>query len=264
MSYLYENNQQFRKNQKYNSMTSQNNPQEKNNHRESIPINPDILNYIQKVQNDKNKDKSKYNLQHKNSIPSQYDRLITQKMKFNAQSQNQIFSEDMTFDKDKRFTAKKGLLLLLNNISKGTFCPDIEEYFKKMKEKKLEEFKTKIKNDINSFNIMEDMDKKGKKKKTRDSSIKRLLNSMTENSENIGGENRINYNFKKKEKNNENNREEIGIKKYENDYDEDELIDLYDKKEIKDNLFHINYNKEKLYKMKLKKENMQNNKDKDK
>ena len=264
MSYLYENNQQFRKNQKHNSMTSQNNPQEKNNHRESIPINPDILNYIQKVQNDKNKDKSKHNLQHKNSIPSQYDRLITQKMKFNAQSQNQIFSEDMTFDKDKRFTAKKGLLLLLNNISKGTFCPDIEEYFKKMKEKKLEEFKTKIKNDINSFNIMEDMDKKGKKKKTRDSSIKRLLNSMTENSENIGGENRINYNFKKKEKNNENNREEIGIKKYENDYDEDELIDLYDKKEIKDNLFHINYNKEKLYKMKLKKENMQNNKDKDK
>ena len=86
---------------------------------------------------------------------------------------------------------------------------------------------------------------------------------MAENSGNNNEENRINYNFKKKEKNKENNREEFGIKRYENDYDEDELIELYDKKEIKDNLFHINYNKEKLYKMKLKKENMQNNQNND-
>ena len=87
-----------------------------------------------------------------------------------------------------------------------------------MKKKKLDEFKTKMKNDINAFNNMEE---KGKKKKARDSSIKRLLNSMSENNENNDGENRINYNFKKKKKNKENNREDIGIKKYENDYDED-------------------------------------------
>ena len=258
MSYLNENNQ-FRKNQKYNSISSQNN--NNNNDRESISINPEIINYIQKIQNDKDKDKSRQNLQHINSIPSQYDRLISQKIKLNAISQNQIISEDMTFDKDKRFTAKKGLLLLLNNISKGTFCPDIEEYFKKMKKKKLDEFKTKMKNDINAFNNMEE---KGKKKKARDSSIKRLLNSMSENNENNDGENRINYNFKKKKKNKENNREDIGIKKYENDYDEDELFDLYDKQDIKDNLFHINYNKEKLNKIKLKKEhNLQNNENND-
>ena len=259
MSYLYENNQ-LRKNLKYNSISSQNNLKNKNNRRESISINPDIINYIQKIQNDEDKDKSRQNLQHKNSIPSQYERLISQKIKFNVISKNQIFSEDMTFDKDKRFTAKKGLLLLLNNISKGTFCPDIEEYFKKKKEQKVEEFRNKIKDDINTFNIM---DKKGKKKKAKDSSIKKLLNSMAENSGNNNEENRINYNFKKKEKNKENNREEFGIKRYENDYDEDELIELYDKKEIKDNLFHINYNKEKLYKMKLKKENMQNNQNND-
>ena len=253
MSYLNEN--YLRKNQKYNSISSQ------NNNSESIPINPDIINYIQKIQNDKDKDKQRQNFQHINSIPVQYDRLINQKIKFNEISQNQIFSEDMTFDKDKRFTAKKGLLLLLNNISKGTFCPDIEEYFKKMKKKKLEEYKSKIKNDINAFNNMEE---KGKKKKAGDSSIKRLLNNMKENNENNNGENRINYNFKKKEKNKENNREDIGIKKYENDYDEDELFDLYDRKDIKDNLFHINYNKEKLYKMKLRKEiNMQNNENND-
>ena len=49
----------------------------------------------------------------------------------------------MTIDKDIRFTAKKGLLYLLNNLSKEKFCPDIEEYFSKIKEVKMEEFKHK-------------------------------------------------------------------------------------------------------------------------
>ena len=167
-----------------------------------------------------------------------------------------ILNEDITNDKDKRFTAKKGLLYLLNNLSNGTFCPDIEDYFKKMKEKKVEEFRDKIDNDLNNFNIMDEIDRRGRKKKTRDSSIKRLLNNLAENTDNNTGENRINYNFKKKEKNNKDIKEDIGIKKYEDDYDEKELINLYDKNQIKDNIFHLNYNKEKLNKMKLKKETM--------
>ena len=48
--------------------------------------------------------------------------------------------------------------------------------------------------------------------------------------------------------------DEIGIKKYENDYDADDLLNLYDIKEIKDNTFQINYNREKMIRMKLKKE----------
>ena len=262
MSYL---NIQSRKGQKINSISNENNNNVNTNHRVSLPINPDLINFIQKVQSDnekdkeKEKDKSRSNYQHKNSIPSQYDRLLSQKIKY--QSPNPFFSEDITFDKDKRFTAKKGLLFLLNKISNGAFCPDIEDYFKKMKENKMEEFKNKINNDMNNYNIMEDLDKKGRKKKARDSTIKRLLNSMTENATNNSGENRIHYNFKKKDKNKEENNEGIGIKKYEDDYDENELADLYDKKNIKDNLFHINYNKEKLYKMKLKKEKMKNNND---
>ena len=188
--------------------------------------------------------------------------MMSQKIKFHPS--NPLFNEDMTTDKDKRFNAKKGLLFLLNNLSNGTFCPDIEDYFKKMKEKKIEEFKNKIDDDINNFNIMDELDKKERKKKSRDSSIKRLLNTMTENELNKSGDNnRINYNFKKKE-NNVNINEDIGIKKYEDDYDENELDNLYGKKEVRNNLFNINYNKEKLYKMKLKKENMKNNKDNDK
>ena len=53
---------------------------------------------------------------------------------------------------------------------------------------------------------------------------------------------------------------EIGIKKYENDYDADDLLNLYDKKEIKDNTFQINYNREKMIRMKIKKENKNNEK----
>ena len=103
-----------------------------------------------------------------------------------------LLNEDITNDKDKRFTAKKGLLYLLNNLSNGTFCPDIEDYFKKMKEKKVEEFRDKIDNDLNNFNIMDEIDRRGRKKKTRDSSIKRLLNNLAENTDNNMGENRVN------------------------------------------------------------------------
>ena len=233
--------------------------------RASLPINPDIIAYIQNVETIKDKDKekekskdiSKQSYQHKNSLPSQnqYERIINQKMKIKTQVKHTNFTEDMTYDKDKRFSAKKGLLYLLNKVSNGTFCPDIENYYKKMKETKMEEYKNKIRNDINNLTLGEDSDKKSRKKKGRDSSIKRLLNNLTEKSDNT--ENRINYNFKKSEKNKD--MEELGIKKYEDDLDENDLIKLYDKKELKDNLFQINYNKEKLYKMKLKKENMKNN-----
>ena len=251
-----------RKGQKLNSLTSQNNNIPSNaNRRGSLPINPEIINYIQKVQNDKDKDKSKQSYQHKNSIPSQYERIMNQKIKY--ETSNPLFNEDMTYDKDKRFNAKKGLLFLLNNLSNGTFCPDIEDYFKKMKEKKIEEFKNKIDDDINNFNIIDELDKKGRKKKSRDSSIKRLINSMAENERNSMDNNKVAYNFKKKE-NNKDIKEEIGIKKYEDDLDENDLMNIYDKKELRDNLFHINYNKEKLFKIKLKKENMKNeNKDSD-
>ena len=245
-----------RKGQKLNSISPKKNINTNANaHRHSsIPINPEIINYIQIVQSDKDNDKSKQTYTHKNSIPSSYERMINKKItKFQTAP---LLNEDITNDKDKRFTAKKGLLYLLNNLSNGTFCPDIEDYFKKMKEKKVEEFRDKIDNDLNNFNIMDEIDRRGRKKKMRDSSIKRLLNNLAENTDNNMGENRVNYNFKKKEKNNKDIKEDIGIKKYEDDYDEKELINLYDKNQIKDNIFHLNYNKEKLNKMKLKKETM--------
>ncbi len=225
---------------------------------EASPINPEILTYIQKVQNDN--DKTKILNQTKNNMPIQVERIITNKL-INTNNSPGL-NEDMTYDKDKRFTAKKGLLYLLNNLSNGTFCPDIEEYFSKMKEAKMEEFKHKSRLlDSNIKNSGDDSDVKRrstKKKSTREPNYKRLLNNMDNNIED-NQTNEGKKNFFRKNNNNE-IRDEIGIKKYEKDYDADDLKYLYDKKEIKDNTFQINFNKEKMIKMKLKNENKNNEK----
>ena len=222
---------------------------------EVSPINPEILTYIQKVQNDN--DKSKIINQTKTNVPIQVERIITNKII--STNNYQGLSEDMTFDKDKRFAAKKGLLYLLNNLSNGTFCPDIEEYFSKMKEAKMEEFKHKSR--LMDANMRSGDDSDGKKKagrrRNRESSIKRLINNFGNNMvNNQVPENKKNI-FRK---NLDQDKEEIGIKKYENDYNADDLLNLYDKKEIKDNTFQINYNKEKLIRMKLINENKNNDK----
>ena len=85
-----------------------------------------------------------------------------------------------------------------------------------------------------------------------------MLNNMENNIE----ESQVNESKKNIFRKNDNNeiRDEIGIKKYEKDYDADDLKYLYDKKEIKDNTFQINFNKEKMIKMKLKNENKNNEK----
>ena len=223
---------------------------ENNSNKDISPINPDILTYIQKVQNDNNK--TKVLNQSKNQIPIQVERILTHKL-INTNYPASL-NEDMTYDKDKRFTAKKGLLYLLNNLSNGTFCPDIEEYFAKMKEAKMEEFKKKSKLLENNKIIEEDDSENNKSKKSN--SFKKYFKDFSSNNK----EDNINYNkvikfneIKKNEKHTEMN-DNYGLKKYDKDYDEGDLINLYDKNEIKDNTFQINYNKEKRYKMKLKKE----------
>ena len=223
---------------------------------ETSLINPEILTYIQKVQNDN--EKNKIITQTKNNVPIQVERIITNKLINTTNYQG--LNEDMTFDKDKRFAAKKGLLYLLNNLSNGTFCPDIEEYFSKMKEAKMEEFKHKSRLMESNIRSGDDSDSKKKsgRRKNRETSIKGIINNIDNNFENNQAtENKKNY-FRKNLEHDKG--QEIGIKKYENDYDADDLLNLYDKKEIKDNTFQINYNKEKLIRMKLKNENKNNDK----
>ena len=221
-----------------------------NQKQETSPINPEILTYIQRVQNDN--EKSKVVTQNKNNVPIQVERIITNKL-INTNNY-QALNEDMTFEKDKRFAAKKGLLYLLNNLSNGTFCPDIEEYFSRMKEVKMEEYKHKSRLLESNLRSGDDSDpkKRGGRRKHREQSMK--MNNYGNNLENKHASEKKKTHFRK----NLGQADEIGIKKYENDYNADDLLNLYDKKEIKDNTFQINYNKEKIIKMKLKNENKNN------
>ena len=206
------------------------------------PINPDIIKYIQKVQNDK--DKVKVINQSKSQMPIQVERILTNKL-INTKDQPNL-NDNITHEKDKRLAAKKGLLFLLNNLSKGTFCPEIDEYFINMKEAKIEELRKKSK--LKEYKGISGEDIKGEK-------IKQFnLVKKSPNKENNLGEN---IKFLNKNENNENNSEinqKFGLKKYNNDYDAEDLINFYDKNQIRDNTFQINYSKEKKFKMKLKNE----------
>jgi hypothetical protein len=226
----------------------QNNP-----NKEMSPINIDILTYIQKVQNDNNK--AKMLNQSKNQMPIQVERILTNKLIGGNDSTG--LNEDMTYEKDKRFTAKKGLLYLLNNLSNGTFCPDIEEYFAKMKEAKIEELKHK-KNALENNKIVNDDNLENNSIK-KYNLIKKTTKDFSPSQENIFDSSKNMRVIENKNKNSAVINEKFGLKKYDKDYDADDLINLYDKNEIKDNTFQINYNKEKRYKMKLKMENKSNN-----
>ena len=226
----------------------QNNP-----NKEMSPINIDILTYIQKVQNDNNK--AKMLNQSKNQMPIQVERILTNKLIGGNDSTG--LNEDMTYEKDKRFTAKKGLLYLLNNLSNGTFCPDIEEYFAKMKEAKIEELKHK-KNALENNKIVNDDNLESNSIK-KYNLIKKTTKDFSPSQENIFDSSKNMRVIENKNKNSAVINEKFGLKKYDKDYDADDLINLYDKNEIKDNTFQINYNKEKRYKMKLKMENKSNN-----
>ena len=226
----------------------QNNP-----NKEMSPINIDILTYIQKVQNDNNK--AKMLNQSKNQMPIQVERILTNKLIGGNDSTG--LNEDMTYEKDKRFTAKKGLLYLLNNLSNGTFCPDIEEYFAKMKEAKIEELKHK-KNVLENNKMVNDDNLESNSIK-KYNLIKKTTKEFSPSQENIFDSSKNMRVIENKNKNSAVINEKFGLKKYDKDYDADDLINLYDKNEIKDNTFQINYNKEKRYKMKLKMENKSNN-----
>ena len=223
-------------------------------------INPEILTYIQKVQNDNEKVK----MLNQTKASAQVERILTNKL-INSNGYPNL-NEDMTIDKDKKSTAKKGLLYLLNNLSGGTFCPEIEVYFNQMKDIKKTELKHRgkiLESNQKNANNNEGGEETGvlklRNKNEKDSKLKKFRidkNDDVNNSvlkknyrKNLVDEDSDDKEEIKKEIN-----KEYGLKKYEKDYDADYLINLYDKNEIKDNTFTINYNKEKLVKMKFQKE----------
>ena len=189
-------------------------------------INPDIFSYIQRLQNNKNK--VKVLNQNKNQMPTQVERILTNKL-HNSNGFSGL-KEDIPYDKEKKIAAKKGLLLLLNIMSHGTFCPDIEDYFSKMKDAKIEELRKQSK--INEHNLII------KKLSNRDLSSIITKTNIDEKKKN-SLINKFKSNLGKKSEINE----KYGFKKYDNDSDAEDMIYLYSKKDIKENSFQINIKK---------------------
>ena len=116
----------FSKNKKYN-----NSNQNTNN-----KINPNFINFIKGAKREENSDKNK------NISENIFDSLIKQKEQKNYLEEN---------NKEVKLGAQKGLLFLLNELSQGKFFPEINDFFDKMKDIKLDELRMKSKS-INQIN----------------------------------------------------------------------------------------------------------------
>ena len=127
------------------------------NHSQSSPnknkVNPGFLNFIKKVKIANSASKEK-NLKKKSLSENIYNSLLFQK----EQSKNYLEEND----KEIKLGAQKGLLYLLNELSQGKFFPEINDFFDKMKDYKLEELRMKAKspnkNEDNINNIKSEDD----------------------------------------------------------------------------------------------------------
>ena len=162
--------QKFKKNKKND------NNQNKNN-----DAKPGFFSFIKTIQNLEETSKA--------------DKLNNNKGKNNDNIKHENEQKDYLEENDKeiKLGAQKGLLLLLNGLSKNKFFPEINDFFDKMKDFKLEELRMKSKeknqrNNINNIKREENMD---------------IKNSLSQNN-NINTFTPIQTNENKNIKNNEN------------------------------------------------------------
>lgn len=187
-------------------------------------INPEIMTYITKVQGERDKTTKKIIIadspEKKHDPPNQYNGL----------------NDNMNVDKTQKAMAKKGLLYLLNNLSGGSFCPEINIYFDEMKEMK----KSELINQLNKTNRLS--------KEDANSNLTPKSNRLQKDL--IEKETPYTHNFKRRKDDNENDDKEekgFGIKEFRED------INQGKKKNNKTNLNPVMFyfNKEKQAKMKI-------------
>ena len=136
--------QKFPKNKKNNISNSANNKNK---------IDPGIFQFLKKSQISQKSKEESSKINQRQSLSENIGSSI-----INKQEEKNYLEEN---DKEIYLGAQKGLLYLLNELSKGKFFPEINDFFDKMKDIKLQEFKMKNnhKNSINiNNNIKEDED----------------------------------------------------------------------------------------------------------
>lgn len=203
-------------------------------------INPDLITYITKIQTEKEKDAQQNNGTNLISLQKQ----PTQK--YNTNAFNVIMNENLNVDKTKRSQAKKGLLYLLNNLSGGSFCPEINTYFDEMKELKLNELRNNFKQ----------QQLRAKREKKENKKYPYKGNAMDYKP--IDKENYI-QSFKKRPKPNEPFKDIASFKEFKHDLTQEELKEMYPEQQL--NNVGFKFSKERTERMKLFGNNKKGSKD---
>ena len=221
-------------------------------------IDPTIITYISKVHHEKER-----------------PRKIASVNEFENKDLNinNGLNDNIHVDTDKKSKARRSLLYLLNVMSGGTFCPEINSYFNELREMKIKE------NQENKENKEEPkLEKEGTNTSGKEFSIKnpikriqtlrdQLLNNNKQSQNNTE---RFNYHFKKREKDNEIEKidekdENLQMKTYTSDFGLKDFENYYSVEEIEKNTqtkFSFTLNKQTQARMKLFKKDEDNEKPK--
>ena len=221
-------------------------------------IDPTIITYISKVHHEKER-----------------PRKIASVNEFENKDLNinNGLNDNIHVDTDKKSKARRSLLYLLNVMSGGTFCPEINSYFNELREMKIKE------NQENKENKEESkLEKEGTNTSGKEFSIKnpikriqtlrdQLLNNNKQSQNNTE---RFNYHFKKREKDNEIEKidekdENLQMKTYTSDFGLKDFENYYSVEEIEKNTqtkFSFILNKQTQARMKLFKKDEDNEKTK--
>ena len=232
-------------------------------------IDPTIITYISKVHHEKERPRKIASL---NELDNKESNI------------NNGLNDNIHVDTDKKSKARRSLLYLLNIMSGGTFCPEINSYFNELREMKIKENQEKKENKDLPKLEKEEINHANNKEFSIKNPIKRIQSLreqlLNNNKQSQNNTERFNYHFKKREKENENEKinekdENLQIKTYTNDFGLKDFENYYSLEEIEKNTqtkFSFTLNKQtqarnKLFKKeddeklkKLKKGNFENKK----
>ena len=132
-------------------------------------IDPSIITYISKVQHEKDRPRKIASIG---------------ELDYKDSNINNGLNDNIHVDTDKKSKARRSLLYLLNVMSGGTFCPEINNYFNELREMKNKENQDNKENKIdkNKNNIEHDKEKKSENIEDEEDDI---LHSIDKNFDNI-------------------------------------------------------------------------------
>lgn len=217
----------------------------------------EIYNFLENIkpQTINTKDRAKQFYKNKQGL----DVIPEDKVKTKTAGEYKGLTDNIVNDFENKDKARKGLLYLLNKLSKGTFCPEIKEYFDEMRESRgrergsFKEKRDKIKSEENQKNLRRQNFLEGhnqdkvanetikddelfklnfRNNQNKDKGILKQLNTLNNNM----GVKPITFKQRTKSRKNKYNKDEdvkySNCKIYKNDFSERELILFYSDDEI--------------------------------